>query len=65
MMESREQDKIRDKDGIIISCSCWVDYEYCVRSCPDRIGCDVLGKPIVAEDLLNPSRRKNDFYEKC
>jgi hypothetical protein len=48
--------KTRDKDGNIIVCSDWKNDEDCLN-CPDRIGCDVLGKWHLPEDFWNPSRR--------
>lgn len=53
----RELRKFRGKDGNIIQCSNWRAGRYCVK-CPDRIGCDVLGKLVFMEDFWNPSRRK-------
>lgn len=56
-MRARERElrKIRI-DGEIISCSNWKE-RYCLI-CPDRIGCDVLGKKVLLDDFWNPSRRK-------
>lgn len=53
----REVGKARSRGGNIISCSNWKDVRYCAI-CPDRIGCDVLGKMVFRSDLWNPSRRK-------